>query len=170
MRKLQPAVLFLSFAVLSLNAKAAQVGQPAESVAESSALQAVIDLGQRFEKTTLDCSHFVNYLFGQAGLEYDYAPSVVLYRGTEAFGRVYHPTAGDLIVWRGHVGIIVDPQAKTFLSALNRGVRISSYVSSYWRRRGTPRFLRYKLPPQNEWAWQPRNGAVARGVGDAGLN
>lgn len=170
MRKLQPAILFLSFAVISLNARAAQPTQPAESEAERSAVQAVINLGKQFEKTTLDCSHFVNYLFDQSGLEYDYAPSIVLYRGTEAFRRVYHPTAGDLIVWRGHVGIVVDPQAKTFISALRRGVRISSYVSSYWRRRGTPRFLRYKLPPQNEWAWQTRNGPVARGVGDAGLN
>lgn len=111
------------------------------------ATDAIINLGMQIQKTTLDCSHFVNSLFQQAGLYYKYQPSRVLYRGTAAFKRVYRPEPGDLIVWAGHVGVVVDPQHTTFISALRRGVRISSYTSRYWRHRGHARFLRYRFPP-----------------------
>ena len=115
----------------------------------------IISLGSQIHKTALDCSHFVNSIFQQAGLYYKYEPSRVLYRGTAPFQRVYRPRPGDLIVWPGHVGIVVDPAHTTFLSALTRGVRISSYTSRYWRRRGHPRFLRYRLPPgDTPYVWQ----------------
>lgn len=112
-------------------------------------------LGAQIRQTELDCSHFVQYLYEQAGLYYGYAPSRVLYDGMDGFKRVFHPKAGDLIVWRGHVGIVVDPAETTFLSALNSGVRTSSYESHYWKRRGKPRFLRYVGPSEGftpEWA------------------
>ena len=119
------------------------------------AADAVIALGTQIQKTALDCSHFVNSIFQQAGLFYKYEPSRVLYRGTAAFRRVYRPQAGDLIVWPGHVGIVVDPEHTTFVSALRRGVRISSYTSRYWRRRGHARFLRYRfLPSDSPYVWQ----------------
>jgi len=73
----------------------------------------------------------------------------------EGFKRVLHPKPGDLIVWRGHVGIVVDPAEKTFLSALRSGVKTSSYESHYWKRRGKPRFLRYMSPEETvvpQWA------------------
>ncbi len=54
-----------------------------------------------------------------------------------------HPKAGDLIVWQGHVGIVVSPEDATFLSALRSGVKTASYESDYWKKRGHPRFLRY---------------------------
>jgi len=100
-------------------------------------------IGAQTRDTELDCSHFVQYLYEQAGLYYGYAPSRTLYDGMEGFQRVSHPEAGDLIVWRGHVGIVVDPEEATFLSALRSGVKTSSYKSHYWKRRGRPRFLRY---------------------------
>src|SRR6478609_8403706 len=100
-------------------------------------------IGQKIHETELDCSHFVQYLYEQAGLYYGYAPSRTLYDGMEGFRRVGHPEAGDLIVWRGHVGIVVDPQEATFLSALRSGVKTASYESHYWKRRGRPRFFRY---------------------------
>lgn len=100
-------------------------------------------MGAQIRDTELDCSHFVQYLYEQAGLYYDYAPSRMLYDGMEGFRRVSHPEAGDLIVWRGHVGIVVDPEEATFLSALHSGVKTSSYESHYWKRRGRPRFFRY---------------------------
>jgi len=103
-------------------------------------------MGAQIRETELDCSHFVQYLYEQAGLYYGYAPSRVLYEGMEGFKRVLHPKPGDLIVWRGHVGIVVDPAEKTFLSALRSGVKTSSYESHYWKRRGKPRFLRYMSP------------------------
>jgi hypothetical protein len=119
------------------------------------AADAVIALGTQIQNTALDCSHFVNSIFQQAGLFYKYEPSRVLYRGTSAFRRVYRPQPGDLIVWRGHVGIVVDPEHTRFVSALRRGVRISSYTSRYWRSRGHARFLRYRfLPSDSPHVWQ----------------
>ena len=100
-------------------------------------------MGAQIHDTDLDCSHFVQYLYEQAGLYYGYAPSRTIYDGMEGFRRVSHPEAGDLIVWRGHVGIVVDPQEATFLSALRSGVKTASYESHYWKRRGRPRFFRY---------------------------
>jgi hypothetical protein len=93
--------------------------------------------------TSLDCSHFVHTLYGRAGLHYDYATSFTLYRGTTAFQRVSLPESGDLVVWRGHTGIVVDPSQHSFVSSLRTGVKISSYISSYWKRLGPPRFLRF---------------------------
>jgi len=115
----------------------------------------LLRMGRQIESTDLDCSHFVQWLFERAGLYYDYAPSRMLYDGMPGFLRVSHPRAGDLIVWPGHVGIVVDPDAETFVSALRSGVKTSSYTSSYWKRRGTPHFLRY-LPgadtnPDRQW-------------------
>src|SRR5579864_2341071 len=112
-------------------------------------------IGQQIHETELDCSHFVQYLYEQAGLYYGYAPSRILYDGMEGFKRVAHPKPGDLIVWRGHVGVVVDPEETTFLSALRSGVKLSSYQSHYWQRRGKPRFLRYVGPDESdpsEWA------------------
>jgi hypothetical protein len=112
-------------------------------------------IGQQIHETELDCSHFVQYLYEQAGLYYGYAPSRTLYDGMEGFKRVAHPRPGDLIVWRGHVGIVVDPEETTFLSALRSGVKVSSYQSHYWQRRGKPHFLRYVGPDDGggpEWA------------------
>lgn len=128
------------------------------------AADVVIALGTRIRNTALDCSHFVNSIFQQAGLYYKYEPSGVLYRGTAAFKRVYRPQPGDLIVWPGHVGIVVDPEQTTFVSALRRGVRISSYTSRYWRRRGHVHFLRYRFQPSDSpfvWEASIPNGASA---------
>lgn len=93
--------------------------------------------------TKLDCTHLVHYLYQRFDLDYDYANSISLYKGVKAFRRVARPQAGDLIVWRGHAGIVVDPEEHTFVSALRTGVKVSSYVSNYWKRKGMPRFLHY---------------------------
>ena len=103
----------------------------------------LISMGSQIRETELDCSHFVQFLYEQAGLYYGYTPSKVLYEGIKDFKRVMHPKAGDLIVWPGHVGIVVNPNETTFLSALRSGVKTASYESNYWKRRGRPRFLRY---------------------------
>jgi hypothetical protein len=120
-------------------------------------------IGQQIHETELDCSHFVQYLYEQAGLYYGYAPSKTLYEGMEGFKRVTHPKPGDLIVWRGHVGIVVDPDETTFLSALRSGVKVSSYQSHYWQRRGKPRFLRYVgLDDGSALEWAARRTLAAR--------
>lgn len=126
-------------------------------------------IGQQIHETELDCSHFVQYLYEQAGLYYGYAPSRTLYEGMEGFKRVVHPKAGDLVVWRGHVGIVVDPEETTFLSALRSGVKVSSYQSHYWQRRGKPRFLHYVGPDENvttEWAWRRTLAARSGSTGE----
>jgi hypothetical protein len=113
-------------------------------------------MGEQIHTTELDCSHFVQWLFERAGLYYDYAPSRMLYDGMAGFERVFHPEPGDLIVWPGHVGIVVDPEEETFLSALRSGVKTSTYTSNYWKRRGRPHFFRYMMdePGNDETAAQ----------------
>ena len=124
----------------------------------------LLSMGAQIHETELDCSHFVQFLYEQAGLYYDYMPSRVLYAGIKEFKRVLHPRAGDLVVWKGHVGIVVDPKQKSFLSSLRSGVKESSYESNYWKRRGQPRFMRYvALQQKNASAWTGRK-TIASGV------
>jgi cell wall-associated NlpC family hydrolase len=90
-----------------------------------------------------DCSHLVHAVYKQAGFPYPYSNSRQLYAGIEQFQSVQQPQPGDLVVWRGHVGIVVDPAKGSFFSALRSGGGVAHYDSTYWRRRGRPKFLRY---------------------------
>jgi len=90
-----------------------------------------------------DCSHFVHGLYQRAGFPYEYAPSSDLYEGIDEFRRVAKPQPGDLAVWRGHAGIVVNPAQRSFFSLLSSGPGVDSYDSPYWRHRGRPRFFRY---------------------------
>jgi cell wall-associated NlpC family hydrolase len=131
----------------SLTKFISEVDQPGGFLPTLAPTELLIRMGQQIESTELDCSHFVQWLFERAGLYYGYAPSRVLYAGMSGFKRVYHPKRGDLIVWPGHVGIVIDPEEETFLSALRSGVKTASYTSRYWKRRGHPRFFRYLGTP-----------------------
>jgi hypothetical protein len=106
-----------------------------------------------------DCSHLVHKLYEQAGYAYPYASSLDLYRGTGLFLRVRNAHPGDLVVWRGHVGIVVSPREHSFFSTTSSGTRIQSYRAGYWRARGYPRFFRYltKNPPKNGGASEASN-------------
>ena len=90
-----------------------------------------------------DCSHFVHGLYENAGFPYAYAPSSDLYAGIDEFRRVANPQPGDLAVWPGHTGIVVNPAQHSFFSLLSSGAGVDSYDSPYWRHRGRPRFFRY---------------------------
>jgi hypothetical protein len=90
-----------------------------------------------------DCSHFVHGLYERAGFPYAYAPSSDLYAGIDGFRRVTNPQPGDLAVWRGHAGIVVNPVQHSFFSLLRSGPGVDSYDSPYWKRKGRPRFFRY---------------------------
>ncbi|HVO63132.1 MAG TPA: NlpC/P60 family protein [Terriglobales bacterium] len=90
-----------------------------------------------------DCSHFVHAIYERAGFPYSYENSVTLYDGTGDFQRVTRPQPGDLIVWRGHMGILVNPVQHSFFSSLRTGSGVEKYDSHYWRKRGRPRFYRY---------------------------
>jgi hypothetical protein len=90
-----------------------------------------------------DCSHFVHGLYERAGFPYAYAPSSDLYAGIDEFRRVVNPQPGDLAVWRGHTGIVINPVQHSFFSLLRSGPGVGSYDSAYWKRKGHPRFFRY---------------------------
>ena len=110
---------------------------------------------------TSDCSHFVHGLYRRAGFPYTYAASTDLYSGIDQFQRVTTPQAGDLVAWRGHVGIVVNPVQHSFFSLLRSGPGVESYDSSYWKRRGHPRFFRYiKANPGASLAASLRNTSV----------
>jgi len=94
-----------------------------------------------------DCSHLVHLLYARAGLIYSYEDSRVLYRGVSDFKRVKTPQAGDLAVWMGHVGIVLSPEEKTFLSSVRSGILTESWAAPHWVRRGRPRFYRYRIGP-----------------------
>jgi hypothetical protein len=111
--------------------------------AEGATILRVAFQSTRHRDHRLDCSHFVHDLYERSGFPYQYASSSDLYAGIEEFERVRTPQAGDLAVWRGHVGIVVDPAQKSFYSVLHSGPDLNYYDSPYWKRRGTPRFFRY---------------------------
>jgi cell wall-associated NlpC family hydrolase len=90
-----------------------------------------------------DCSHLVHAIYQRAGFPYVYASSDDLYDGVEGFRRVSKPQPGDVIVWPGHAGIVVQPSRHVFFSFLTAGPGTDDYHSRYWRGRGEPRFYRY---------------------------
>ncbi|MGO9575076.1 MAG: NlpC/P60 family protein [Terriglobales bacterium] len=90
-----------------------------------------------------DCSHLVHTIYERAGFPYAYASSFDLYVGVEGFQRVAQPQPGDLVVWRGHVGIVIRPSHHVFFSFMRRGPGIDDYETPYWTSRGRARFYRY---------------------------
>ena len=90
-----------------------------------------------------DCSHLVHAIYERAGFAYTYASSDDLYAGVQRFQRVARPQPGDLIVWRGHVGIVVRPSRHVFFSFMSAGPGVDNYEAPYWVGRGHPRFYRY---------------------------
>jgi hypothetical protein len=90
-----------------------------------------------------DCSHLVHEAYTLAGYPYPYADSFHLYAGLENFIRVAKPQPGDLVVWRGHVGIVVDPAEHSFFSSVRSGLHTDSYDAPAWKARGPARFYRY---------------------------
>jgi NlpC/P60 family protein len=100
-------------------------------------------LGGPGSRSKPDCSHLVHQVYSRAGFPYPYASSSELYSGINEFQRVTTPQPADLIVWPGHMGIVVSPAQHSFYSSLRSGVGVDYYDSSYWRGRGKPRFYRY---------------------------
>jgi len=90
-----------------------------------------------------DCTHFVHAIYAQAGFAYDYAQAADLFDGIASFRRVKRPQPGDLVVWQGHAGIVVDQWEHSFYSSVPKGFALENYRSKYWAARGAPRFYRY---------------------------
>ncbi|MEY2413806.1 MAG: putative lipoprotein NlpC [Acidobacteriaceae bacterium] len=101
---------------------------------------------ERRFRSAQDCSHFVHSVYDRAGYHFAYAPTSDLYAGIPEFHYVKHPQPGDLVVWRGHAGIVTDPEQHEFFSVLSTGLRMDFYDSRYWKHRGRPRFYRYRKP------------------------
>jgi len=116
-----------------------------------------------------DCSHLVHAIYEKAGFSYKYEPSRDLYAGNAGdFQRVWQPQAGDLIVWPGHAGIVVNPAQHTFYSALRSGFGVQPYDSVYWKGRGRPRFYRYiKARPSQVLAARREVGFKPAGLSTA---
>jgi len=130
-------------AVTANDAADARIRAVAQPMGSKPGSDGALRAGIHMKHTRLDCSHLVHYLYRRAGLAYRYMDSKQLFAGAPGFRRVWQPQAGDLVVWRGHVGIVVDPEQKSFLSALSTGVKIASYESRYWKSKGEARFFRY---------------------------
>jgi cell wall-associated NlpC family hydrolase len=90
-----------------------------------------------------DCSHLVHAIYEKAGFPYTYASSYDLYDGVEGFESVTQPQPGDLVVWEGHVGIVIRPSRHVFFSFMTAGPGIDDYQGPYWVGRGQPRFFHY---------------------------
>jgi cell wall-associated NlpC family hydrolase len=105
-------------------------------------ISAALDTQRHFASNP-DCSHLVHAIYQRAGFPYEYATADDLYDGVDAFHRVSHPQIGDLIVWHGHVGIIVRPSRHVFFSFLSKGPATDNYRSVYWIGRGQARLYRY---------------------------
>jgi hypothetical protein len=119
-----------------------------------------------------DCSNLVHAIYERAGFTYAYSNSSELYRGIKEFRRVVHPQPGDLVVWRGHVGIVISPVQHSFFSAMRSGRGVEFYDSPYWQTRGQPRFFRYlKAASRTQLSASNRNANLnVKSLSDADSN
>ena len=141
------ASLLATFMCVPAAAQSAPGDQPTRPVSRTQG-EAVVQAAWELRKglgSKPDCSHFVHAVYQQAGLEYEYANSKAIFDGVDAFQRVKNPQPGDLVVWPGHMGIVVDPAEHSFYSSVIKGFAIEDYRSKYWARRGHPRFYRYLI-------------------------
>lgn len=115
------------------------------SYAEGEAIAQAALLHRALFRDKPDCSHFVHDVYAEAGLDYDYATTWNIFEGIPTFDRVQKAQPGDIIVWRGHAGIVIDPEDRSFYSSVISGYSIHSYASGYWTTRGAHRFYRYKV-------------------------
>jgi hypothetical protein len=149
-RKLYLAILWLFSGPVLL----AQVTTPTQRIAVKPLTvtpregEKIVHAAWRRERQTSsrpDCSHLVHEVYSLAGYPYPYADSFDLYAGVDGFVRVARPQQGDLVVWQGHVGIVVDPARSSFYSSVTSGLREEFYDAAEWRARGPARFYRYML-------------------------
>jgi cell wall-associated NlpC family hydrolase len=103
-------------------------------------------------KGEVDCSHFVHEVYKRAGLPYAFRPTEALLDAPE-FEVVPNSEAkaGDLLVMRGHVGIL-DEKGKLISATLTRRRRAPSSITRYDLRnfrniRGKRYVLRYRCRP-----------------------
>ncbi len=127
---------------LGQNVRPASAGTPGPrpiARTEGRKILATLPTADAESESETDCSHLVHDVYERAGFPYNYVSSRELYIGTANFTRVRAPQAGDLVVWRGHVGIVIDPKQHSFFSSVRSGPDTQFYDSPYWRSRGFSR-------------------------------
>lgn len=87
--------------------------------------------------TRIDCSGFVRAVFDQVfpeqGLLSRSDLSALQFQSESLFVDTPSPSAGDIVCWNGHVGIVYDSAAGTFIGAqTSTGVMVAKYTSGYW--------------------------------------
>ena len=119
------------------------------------------------EKET-DCSHFVYEVYKRAGLPFGFLPTAELGNARE-FDLLPEKEAqpGDLMLFRGHVGI-VDKKGKIISALKTRRRRRKSSIASIDRRyfkpiHGQRYVLRYRCPPEESIASRGRSTASEPG-------
>src|SRR5260370_3741344 len=150
--KMTPRFIFVALCLATASAALGQNVRPASAETsgprpiarkEGRKILAVLPTVDTESESETACSHLVHDVYAQAGFPYDYPSSRDLYIGSTNFTRVRAPQAGDLVVWRGHVGIVIDPREHSFFSSVRSGPDTQFYDSPYWRSRGIARFFRY---------------------------
>ena len=144
--------IVLALLVLTLPGSAQESGRRPLTPEQGKAIVKAAWARERRGGRKPDCSHLVHEVYESAGFPYSYANSFELYAGTSSFVPVTRPQAGDLVVWRGHVGIVVDLRQRSFYSSVRSGVRTDSYDSRPWKARGKARFYRYLAAPAVNFA------------------
>ncbi len=93
----------------------------------------------------IDCSHFVAAVLQAAGYSgFRYLTADEIPRSPH-FKQVDSPERGDVVHWPGHVAIVLDPVAGSFIGSQNStGVDVTNYkTNTYWRGRSPRTFYRY---------------------------
>ena len=84
---------------------------------------------------TTDCSGFTKHVMDRCGINIPAGSANQKNAGTGVDPS--QAQAGDLVVWKGHVGLVIDSN-KNMIDAGNGSVpKIRSYETDYWRSRGS---------------------------------
>jgi cell wall-associated NlpC family hydrolase len=85
----------------------------------------------------IDCSGFVRNVFDQVfpghRLRDRFDLNAASFQANDLFVDTEKPLPGDIVCWNGHVGIVYDNVAQTFIgSQTSTGVNVASYAQGYW--------------------------------------
>ena len=104
-------------------------------------------LGGKSKDGGIDCSGFItNVLLSALGSQ-KFKPliqNIALLRTSPILETIENPEHGDLILWEGHGGIVVDPSAGQFIGAqTSTGVAIASYRVGHWSQQPGIKFRKF---------------------------